>query len=179
MTTYDENGGYPHPDHIMCHRVSMEAFEAAGDPDRYPGTGDPWQPLKLYYHQTFTRARVQAFHDALVVAGRESPYEEWMKRFDEWPQRQVTTQVACSDYFDVRDRALLSHATQVDPDGAWFAVPLEMQVSVWPTEDYELARSLVDTDLPETDLFAGIRPRAEATAAPAPAPTPADPKGPQ
>ena len=49
MTTYDENGGYPHPDHIMCHRVSVEAFEAAGDPARYPGTGQPWEPLKLYY----------------------------------------------------------------------------------------------------------------------------------
>ena len=41
MTTYDENGGYPHPDHIMCHKVSVEAFDAAGDPSRYPGTGDP------------------------------------------------------------------------------------------------------------------------------------------
>src|SRR5690349_6310649 len=43
ILTYDENGGYPHPDHIMTHKVSMEAFEAAGDPDRYPGTGEPWQ----------------------------------------------------------------------------------------------------------------------------------------
>ncbi|MCL6553109.1 MAG: histidine--tRNA ligase [Firmicutes bacterium] len=49
VLTYDENGGYPHPDHIMCHKVSVIAFDAAGDPDRYPGTGDPWQPLKLYY----------------------------------------------------------------------------------------------------------------------------------
>ena len=49
-TTYDENGGYPHPDHIMCHRVSVEAFEAAGDPARYPGTGQPWEPLKLLPH---------------------------------------------------------------------------------------------------------------------------------
>src|SRR4051794_5528272 len=60
ITTYDENGGYPHPDHIMCHKVSMEAFEAAGDPERYPGTGEPWQPLKLYYHMTFHKRRVPA-----------------------------------------------------------------------------------------------------------------------
>lgn len=53
VTTYDENGGYPHPDHIMCHKISMVAFEAAGDPERYPEAGEPWQPLKLYYQHGF------------------------------------------------------------------------------------------------------------------------------
>ena len=48
----------------------------------------------------------------------------------------------------VRDRALLAHATQVDPDGPWFAVPLEVHKSAWPTEDWELVRSLVDDDHP-------------------------------
>jgi mycothiol S-conjugate amidase len=65
--------------------------------------------------------------------------------------------VPCADYFSVRDRALLAHATQVDPDGAWFACPLEIQRRVWPTEDFELARSRVDVRLPEDDLFAGVR----------------------
>ena len=49
----------------------------------------------------------------------------------------------CGDCFEVRDDALRAHATQVDPDGCWFAVPLEIQRQVWPTEDYQLARSLV------------------------------------
>src|SRR3954467_6545484 len=44
VTTYDENGGYPHPDHIMCHKVTIEAFDAAADPANYPGTGEPWEP---------------------------------------------------------------------------------------------------------------------------------------
>ena len=57
----------------------------------------------------------------------------------------------------MRDRALLAHATQIDPDGAWFAVPLEVHQQAWPTEDYELARSLVESELPEDDLFAGLR----------------------
>ena len=57
----------------------------------------------------------------------------------------------------MRDEALRAHATQVDPDGFWFRVPMEMQQKVWPTEDYELARSLVDTAAPEDDLFAGVR----------------------
>jgi mycothiol S-conjugate amidase len=57
----------------------------------------------------------------------------------------------------VRDQALLAHATQIDPDGAWFHVPMDIQKEVWPTEDYELAKSRVDTSLPEDDLFAGVR----------------------
>lgn len=63
----------------------------------------------------------------------------------------------CADFFEIRDKALLAHATQIDPDGSWFHVPMELQKEVWPTEDYELAQSRVDTSLPEDDLFAGIR----------------------
>ena len=65
--------------------------------------------------------------------------------------------VPCADYFPVRDQALLAHATQVDPKGRWFTVPIDLQQKVWPTEDFELARSLVDTSIPEDDLFAGVR----------------------
>jgi mycothiol S-conjugate amidase len=159
MTTYDENGGYPHPDHIMTHKVSVEAFEAAADPDRYPGTGEPWQPLKLYYHMTFHKARFMAMHDAMLAAGLESPYEDRLKDWEERPDvaDRVTTRVPCAEYFEVRDKALLAHATQVDPTSFWFACPLEIQQQAWPTEDYELARSLVDTTAPEDDLFAGIK----------------------
>ncbi|HEY6935223.1 MAG TPA: mycothiol conjugate amidase Mca [Marmoricola sp.] len=159
VTTYDERGGYPHPDHVQCHRVAVAAFDAAGDPDRYPDAGPPWQPLKLYYHHTFNRPRTQALHDAMLAHGLESPYAERLagwKPDPEWDAR-ITTRVPCADYFGVRDQALLAHATQIDPDGHWFAIPRELQEKVWPTEDYELARSLVDTELPEDDLFAGIR----------------------
>ncbi|MGF1654647.1 MAG: mycothiol conjugate amidase Mca [Actinomycetales bacterium] len=168
MTTYDENGGYPHPDHIMTHRVSVEAFEAAADPDRYPGPDGgpaPWQPLKLYYHSTFSRTKVVAYHEALLAAGRESPFGEWLQAREEWPERTVTTRVTCADWFDVADRALLAHATQVDPDGMWFALGLAERQDLWPTEDYELARSLVGDVRPaepEDDLFAGVRQSATA-----------------
>jgi len=159
MTTYDENGGYPHPDHIMCHTVSVEAFEAAGDPSRYVGQGAPWRPLKLYYDRGFSRARVVALHEALLAEGVPSPFGEWLEHWDvsERPDRAVTTRIHCADYFEVRDRALLAHATQVDPNGSWFALPRLVQSRVWPTEDFELARSLVVTQLPENDLFAGVR----------------------
>lgn len=157
MTTYDENGGYPHPDHIRCHEVSMEAFTKAGDAAAYPDDGAPWQPLKLYYQMTFTRDRVMTFHDALIEAGMESPYAEWLEDWDEGEEDSVTTRVPVDDYFAVRDDALRAHRTQVDPEGMWFAVPLEMQLALWPTEDYHLAISHVPTTLPESDLFAGIR----------------------
>jgi mycothiol S-conjugate amidase len=162
VTTYDENGGYPHPDHIQCHRVSIEAFDAAGDRDRYPGTGEPWQPLKLYYNQTFSRARVLALHKVMLERVGTSPYEGWIERWnseegERRPDREITTRVPCGEYFEIRDQALLAHATQVDPGGPWFTVPMDIQREVWPTEDFELARSLVDTTLPEDDLFAGIR----------------------
>ena len=158
VLTYDENGGYPHPDHIMCHKVSVEAFEAAGDPDRYPGTGAPWQPLKLYYHMTFHQDRYIAEHKAMLRAGLESPYAEMLKRWQDRPVKwEITTKVPCGDYFEVRDQALIAHATQIDPKGPFFACPTDLKREAWPTEDYHLARSLVDTELPEDDLFAGVQ----------------------
>jgi mycothiol S-conjugate amidase len=159
LTTYDENGGYPHPDHIRCHEVSMAAVVAAADPSRYPGAGEPWQVLKVYYQHAFNRPRVEALHDEMIRRGLESPYAE---RLAEWKpdpahDSRITTRVECAEYFPVRDRALIAHATQIDPDGPWFHVPLEVQQAVWPTEDFELVSSVVPSTLPEDDLFAGIR----------------------
>src|ERR1700689_1840427 len=164
MLTYDENGGYPHPDHVMTHQVSVAAFEAAGGPERDPDCGDPWQPLKLYYFASFHGAKYVALHAEMLRRGLESPYtkifEEWEERAAKrGPEREITTQVRCGDFFGVRDEALKAHATQVDPNGFWFSCPLEVQQAAWPTEDYHLARSVVDTELPEDDLFAGIRER--------------------
>jgi hypothetical protein len=163
VTTYDENGGYPHPDHIMTHAVTMHAWGTADDAEAYPAAGPPWQPLKLYYHHTFHRERILAIHHAMLARGLESPYAE---RLESWKedlehQRRVTTRVPCAEFFPVRDRALIAHATQIDPDGPWFAVPLEVHQQAWPTEDYELVESLVDVEIPEDDLFAAIRGLAE------------------
>jgi mycothiol S-conjugate amidase len=171
MLTYDENGGYPHPDHVMTHTVSVAAWEAAADPDAYPDSGEPWQPLKMYYFVSFHGAKFVAFHQEMLRRGMESPYtkifEEWEARAikakengqEERRELEITTQVPCGDYFEIRDQALIAHATQIDPDGFWFRCPLEVQRAVWPTEDYHLARSVTDTELPEDDLFAGIRER--------------------
>jgi mycothiol S-conjugate amidase len=160
IITYDENGGYPHPDHVKAHQVAIEAFEAAADPDRYQDCGEPWQPAKLYYFATFHKARLTALHEEMLRRGLESPYGE---RLSEWvdnpdhPPLEITTRVKCDDFFEIRDQALIAHATQIDPEGGWFAVPREVQRSAWPTEDFHLARSVVDTEVPEEDLFAGVR----------------------
>jgi mycothiol S-conjugate amidase len=162
LVTYDEKGGYPHPDHIRCHEVSVAAFDAAGDPERFPDTGTPWQPLKLYYSHGFSRKRMQLFHDALIAAGKESPFAEWLAKWDSSVpdvMERVTTQVQCAEYFPVRDDALRAHATQIDPASRWFGLAHALQAQLWPTEEYELARSLVDTTLPEDDLFSGVRER--------------------
>ncbi len=164
VTTYDENGGYPHPDHIMCHKITMAAFEAAPDPDAYRDAGDPWQPLKLYYDVGWSRERTLALHGAMVERGLESPYEEVMQRWFAGESKRlepkITTQVPCGDWFERRDAALIAHATQVDPEGWFFKVPLDIQREAWPTEDFELVRSLVETSIPEDDLFAGVREKA-------------------
>ena len=161
MTTYDEYGGYPHPDHLRTHEISVAAFDAAADPDAFPEAGDPWQPLKLYYDVGFSLERATALHTAMLAKGLESPYEEWLERRSEYFGKRrppkLTTRVPVAEWFERRDAALLAHATQVDPEGWFFKVPLDLQNAAWPTEDFELARSLVDSTIPEDDLFAGVR----------------------
>ena len=164
MTTYDENGGYPHPDHIRCHVVSVGAFEAAGDPDAYPDAGEPWQPLKLYYNSGFSPQRLIAINDAVRERTGAGPFDEWIASWKDRPARpdrgeRVTARIPVAEYLPLRDAALKAHATQIDPDSHWFAVPHDIEAEVWGTDDYELARSLVDSTPPENDLFAGVRER--------------------
>jgi mycothiol S-conjugate amidase len=158
MTTYDPSGGYPHPDHVMCNRVSVEAFAAAADENRYPSLGPAWTTKKLYYNHDFSMNRIRTMHEAILAAGLESPYGDWVesRQAREIPQRAVSARIHCSEYFPARDAALLAHATQIDPNGFFFAVPRDLEVKVWPVEEYELAISLVPTTVPEDDLFAGI-----------------------
>jgi mycothiol S-conjugate amidase len=157
MTTYDENGGYPHPDHIMCHRVSVAAFRAAGDPDAFPDAGPAWQPLKLYYDRGFNAGKQLAIHEALLQRDGKSPYtEEWLERIRRRPSGRVTTKVDAGDFFEQRNRALLAHATQVDPDGHFFALSAAEQARIWPTEEFDLALSYVPLAEGEDDLFAGL-----------------------
>lgn len=161
IITYDEIGGYPHPDHIKVHEISMVAWEKSGDPDFAPEAGEPWTPLKLYYSHGFILQRMELLDSRLREQGKPSPYGPMIER---WSENQadvmsrVTTRIECGDYFDKRADALTAHATQIDPAGAFLASPVEDQREVWPTEEFELARTRVSTHLPEDDLFAGLNP---------------------
>jgi mycothiol S-conjugate amidase len=160
VTTYDPTGGYPHPDHLMCHKVAFEAYHAAGDRERYRNCGAPWQPLKLYYDHAFSLRKIRTVHEALIAEGMPSPYGDWIesREMREIPEREVTTRVRAVGWFAARDAALLAHRTQVDPNGFFFAVPRELEARIWPVEEFELAHAHVPVTIPEDDLFAGIHP---------------------
>ncbi|HVC68244.1 MAG TPA: PIG-L family deacetylase [Acidimicrobiales bacterium] len=162
----DDQTGYPHPDHLRVHEVGLAAFRAAGDRARFPTAGPAFQPAKLYY-TVHSAARFRAVHDKFVQLGLESPFdEEWRKRWDTMPDEVPTTVVDIADHADVRRRALLAHATQVDPESRfWFGLPPEVMATIQPHDDYRLAlRGAPDGSVTavrwdgvvETDLFAGV-----------------------
>jgi mycothiol S-conjugate amidase len=175
MVVYgDEQSGYPHPDHLRVHEIGLAAFEAAGDPQRYPSAGEPWQPAKLYY-TVFSAIRFREIHEKFVELGLESPFDEaWRARWKEIPAEPISTSIDISDFADVRRDALLAHATQVDPKSRfWFGLPPEVMRSIHPFDDYRLAlvagpdgtlaapaaggAALASEGVVETDLFAGLR----------------------
>jgi mycothiol S-conjugate amidase len=148
---------YPHPDHIRVHEVTVPAFEAAADPDQFPEAGEPWRPVKLYY-TGFSPRRLRVLNQAYKDQGLESPFEKWFERGfpAEW-EEAFTTYVNVTGFLEKRTQALLAHKTQVDPEGFWFRLPDEVVADVFPFEEFILAKSLVETAIPEDDLFAGIR----------------------
>jgi mycothiol S-conjugate amidase len=163
VVTYpDEQSRYPHPDHLRVHEISDIAFDAAGDPERFPDAGEPWQPLKLYY-TTWSRERIVAMHEKMLELGLESPYARWFEPPPDDappppPPPPPTTRIEVGAYYGHRKGALLAHATQIDPESPfWFALPDDVAAAVYPYDDYTLARSLVDSEPPEDDLFAGVR----------------------
>ena len=159
IVTYgDDQRHYAHPDHLRVHDISLPAFDRAGDPGWYPEAGEPWQPLKLYY-TVWSRRRMVALHEKFIELGLESPFgEDWQERMkDTGSDDRITTEVPIADFYEVREKALIAHATQVDPESPfWFGLPTDVARDVHPVDDYILARSLVETELPESDLFAGI-----------------------
>ncbi|MGW0521093.1 mycothiol conjugate amidase Mca [Crossiella sp. NPDC003009] len=157
VLTYDETGGYPHPDHLRTHEVTLAAMAAAPDATQYPEAGPPWQPSKLYYHAGLSRAWFQALHEAILASGRDSAMGEVLAELPPDPPHPITTKIHCPEHFATRDRALRAHATQSDPAHPFFAHPRDLEREVWPTEDYHLAWSRVPTTIPESDLFAGLR----------------------
>jgi mycothiol S-conjugate amidase len=164
ITYGDDQRGYPHPDHLRVHDISVLAFERAGDPDWYPELGAPFQPSKLYY-SAWSRARIVAVHEALLRLRGESPFDEgWFERPD--MDHRITTRIDVSEFLWARTGALRAHATQVDPTAAfWFGLSDEELAEAYPWEDWILGRSLVGPipeGAEERDLFEGVVAEVEA-----------------
>lgn len=158
ITYGDDQRGYPHPDHLRVHDISVLAFDRAADPDWYPNAGVPFQASKLYY-SAWSRARLLAVHEALLRLRGESPFDEaWFDRPD--LDHRITTRIDVGEFMWARSGALRAHATQVDPTAAfWFGLSDDELAEVYPWEDWILARSLVGS-IPsgdgERDLFDGV-----------------------
>ncbi|HJM21172.1 MAG TPA: mycothiol conjugate amidase Mca [Acidimicrobiales bacterium] len=155
MVTYPEvQSRYPHPDHLQVTAVSLPAYERAGDPDWYPEAGPPYEPSKLYA-PIWSRQRLLRVHQAFVDRGLESPYDKkWLSGRDR--DDRITAVIKVDNA--VRRKALLAHATQVDPQSPfWFGLPDAVQDAIHPYEEYMLLRSRVATEEIEDDLFAGLR----------------------
>ena len=155
MVTYPEvQSRYPHPDHLQVTAVSLPAYERAGDPDWYPEAGPPYEPSKLYA-PIWSRQRLLRVHQAFVDRGLESPYDKkWLSGRDR--DDRITAVIKVDNA--VRRKALLAHATQVDPQSPfWFGLPDAVQDAIHPYEEYMLLLSRVATEEIEDDLFAGLR----------------------
>ncbi len=156
VVTYgDDQRGYPHPDHLMVHDVTMPAVDRAADASWRPDLGAPHQVEKVYW-TAWSRARMVAMHQAFLDRGEESPFDErWFDRPDQ--DHRITTRVPTHDHADVRWDALLAHATQVDPTSRmWFGLPRDVARTVHPWDEYVLAVSHVASDESVGDLFHGV-----------------------
>jgi mycothiol S-conjugate amidase len=155
LTYNDDQAGYPHPDHVKVHDISVLAYDRAGDPAWYPEAGEPWQPLKLYF-TVWARDRMVSVRDRLVHTGRPNPFDDaWFERPSQ--DHRITTKVDVGPWLPARRAALLAHATQVDPtEPFWFPLSDEELAEVYPWEDWILARSEVGfpaAGVMEADLF--------------------------
>jgi len=161
LVTYDENGGYGHPDHIQAHRVAMAAADAAADPGFAPETGEPWAVAKVYWTAT-PRSQMQRGIELMIESGDTTFFG--VERADDLPfvvpDELVTTAVDGSGYLDAKLAAMRAHASQITVDGPFFALAERVGKEAFGTEYYRLVRGRSGpADSPdgrETDLFAGL-----------------------
>lgn len=153
---YDDHVRYPHPDHLRIRDLGIAAFEAAADGTRFVDSGDPWQVSRLYA-PVFTVARLHALHDAVLAAGLESPFIEWLERMEEDAHEREAARalmrVKVAGTLERGREALRAHRTQVDPEGFWFQVPLSVVLEAYPYEDFELLASVAPVAPHHEDLF--------------------------
>jgi len=157
VVTYpNDPGGYQHPDHVRVHEITAPAIERAADHGYRPELGEAWSVSKVYY-SAWSRSRILARHEAFEQLGLDSPYDErWFDRPDF--DHLITTRVPVGRFAGVRRAALLAHATQIDPDSNfWFGLPADVDDRIHSHDEFRLAMGERGADVPESDLFAGLR----------------------
>jgi len=153
LITYDEFGGYGHPDHIKAHQVAMRAAEIASQ--------QGWQVSKIYWN-TMPRSVIQMGIDKMKEVGSEFFGAE---NADDLPfakpDELVTSVVKAPDYVPQKLAAMKAHATQISVDGPFFALSNNLGLSVWGDEYYTLVKGEIagpfDENGRELDLFAGVK----------------------
>jgi N-acetyl-1-D-myo-inositol-2-amino-2-deoxy-alpha-D-glucopyranoside deacetylase len=157
VVTYDENGGYGHPDHIQAHRVTVAAVDAAADPGGYADAGPAWAVAKLYY-TAIPMSFLRLGFEALKEMGEEAPFG--VTSVDDLPfgdpDEIVTTQIDARDHLDAKIEAMRAHSTQIQLDGPFFALSNNVGQRAFGFEHYRLVRGTLAAGTPESDLFAGI-----------------------
>jgi N-acetyl-1-D-myo-inositol-2-amino-2-deoxy-alpha-D-glucopyranoside deacetylase len=157
VVTYDENGGYGHPDHVMTHRVTMAAVEAAADPEQFPEAGSPWDIPKVYYTAWARSEMLRAFK-VMHVLGMQTPLRD--PQFDPasfgCPDELITTRIDVRQVMPVKWRALFAHRTQMGRGKVfWWFLRLTGRW-LYPYESFRCVRSSVPWRRPERDLFTGL-----------------------
>lgn len=174
ITTYNEFGGYGHPDHIRTHDVAIRAFERAGDAAWYPEQLEdpelePWAPSKLYIQAIprSVRERMNARMEELGKKSFWSPPEdatpEQIAEFEEFAAKMLVPDEVITTWVDVSGPplqakwdAIHEHVTQISDESPFMLLGFEGWQEGWANEAYILRESRIDAPTPETDLFAGI-----------------------
>jgi N-acetyl-1-D-myo-inositol-2-amino-2-deoxy-alpha-D-glucopyranoside deacetylase len=156
IVTYDERGGYGHPDHVRAHQVAVAAFEAAGDGARFGSAGAPFSPTRLYY-AVVPRSAMRSLGERLRAAGVEVPLQD-LREDQDVPfgvaDERVTTFVDVSAYVSAKRAALLAHRTQMGAEQFLARLPESVFGDIFGHETFQ--RVLGPGEVPEDDLFAGL-----------------------
>lgn len=158
LMSYNEEGGYGHPDHINAHKITAAAFAAAGDPVKYPDAGAPWTTSKLYYISARRALCLKAW-ESMRERGLPTPLDE--EGFDASryvDDLRITTAIDVSAYLPQKLAALREHRTQIKPDWFWLAVPEDVRADLFNCEYFiRVASRVAVPEGEETDVFAGLR----------------------
>jgi N-acetyl-1-D-myo-inositol-2-amino-2-deoxy-alpha-D-glucopyranoside deacetylase len=161
LVTYDENGGYGHPDHIQAHRVAMAAVDAAADPGFAPEAGPAWSVPKVYW-TVLPRSAIQRGIDEMMRAGESGLFG--VTSADDLPfvvgDELVTATLDVRKFLPAKVAAMRAHASQIAADGPFFVMMDRLGEDAFGLEHYRLVRGERGpgdgVDGRETDLFAGL-----------------------